>query len=787
MIQTLDAKEWLEAGGKANGLNKLFKVGLNVPPGFVITYLDLENEEEILKAVRALPEGVVAVRSSADVEDNAENSYAGQFKTFLDLEGPTAILKAIQDCRLSISDANALTYHVERHGDEPIYMNVIIQQMIKAKWSGVIFSVNPVLNRHDQLLINVVDGPGEALVSGEKDADQIKLYKHGPIPTSRKDSLSEDLINQLRSDCLFAEKQFGYPLDMEFVIDQNDKLWWLQGRPITTLVPAHLNELDSPVDYPEQPIYTLGNVGEMMPGAITPLTWSVFGHGVEFAIQNMYKACGVINEYLERPRYLKLHYGRMFFDMQAMYDFSQNVLLAKKENIDISLTGTILPTKVVEKKAGKIKQLLGQVNNIRYNNTASKKVKNLREVDQKFSIKTSENIQEMYAHLSAGRTTVFNAWSDHMCVSANSGALYTALLGILSGDPLKTEAKHHVLATKLIGEIKGIEGANMLQDMEELLSMIREDEDNHRSKKNGEDLLNYLNDLAPEPVKEAYQNFMKKNGHRGVREAALRSKDWKQDPLPLADMMFNRLNSTAKVSSSSKPSTNYKELLEGYSSIKCRFILGLLPKIRKSIAQREEAKSLGIRIQRKLKMAYIYFGQSLMKHDLLDDSDQVFFLQHEELGKLISDKSPKWKQTAEKRRILFPEQMKLEFDHILYSVPIPKTKFVRTELEEGALRGTPVSLGKVEGRAFVAYSLEDCRGIKEGDILITEITDIGWSPYFGKIGGLVTEIGSPLSHGAVVAREYGLPAVVSCKNARRAFKTGDRVVLDAYKGTIAHA
>ncbi len=784
MIQSLDAKKWSEAGGKANGLNQLFKIGLTVPPGLVISNLDTETEEQILLAIRALPNELFAVRSSADVEDGVEHSYAGQFKTFLDLGNEKAILSAIQNCQLSKEEANALMYHAERQGDTPINMNVLVQQMITAKWSGVIFSVNPVSNRYDQLLINVVEGPGEALVSGETDADQIELYHHGKIPATRTDSLPDALIEQLRSDCLFAQKQLGYPLDMEFVIDQNDTLWWLQARPITTLRSTHLNELDSPIDYPDHPIYTLGNVGEMMPGAITPLTWSVFGHAVEFAIQDMYKSAGVINKNLEHPRYMKLHYGRMFFDLQAMYDFPQNILLAKKENIDISLTGTILSTNVVEQKASKTKQLIGLLKNIRYNNSAKKRLGKLRTINRSFSIPSTEDLQKMYTKLTAGNTTIANAWADHMCVSANSGALYTALLGVLSGDPLKTEAKHHVLATQLIGEIQGIEGADMLVDMEALLTMIRKDVSAVAAFTQASHLLSYLTEQAPVSTKQAYSNFIHSNGHRGVREAALRSKDWKQDPMPLIDMLYNRLLVPAKAVAEHSQAINYKELLADYSFLKARIIRVLLPKIRLSIVQREEAKSLGIKIQRNLKMAYLHFAQLLVKQQLLDDSDQIFFLQHHELGNLITDRSPTWKKIAEERRTLYPQQMKLEFDHIMYTVPIPKTSVIETNLQAGQLLGTPVSLGKVAGRAFVASSLEDCRDLKEGDVLITEITDIGWTPYFGKIGGLVTEIGSPLSHGAVVAREYGLPAVVSCKDARRVFKTGDWVVLDAFAGTV---
>jgi pyruvate,water dikinase len=126
----------------------------------------------------------------------------------------------------------------------------------------------------------------------------------------------------------------------------------------------------------------------------------------------------------------------------------------------------------------------------------------------------------------------------------------------------------------------------------------------------------------------------------------------------------------------------------------------------------------------------------------------------------------------------------LNFKDVYYGIPEPAEEAEVPVPDDGSYRGLPVSMGKIEGKVKIINSLDDARRLEAGDIMIASYTDVGWTPYFSIIGGLVTEIGSALSHGAVVAREYGIPAVVSVRGAKKAFKDGDMVILDGDKGTI---
>ena len=168
--------------------------------------------------------------------------------------------------------------------------------------------------------------------------------------------------------------------------------------------------------------------------------------------------------------------------------------------------------------------------------------------------------------------------------------------------------------------------------------------------------------------------------------------------------------------------------------------------------------------------------------ELLSDEDSIYFLTHEEIGRLINDESS-LKRRAVARRVTFSEAEEETFEDVYIGKPTPIT--LDSEAAVGAMKGIAVSKGKVYGRARVVRSLEDAEKIEQGEIMVAAFTDIGWSPYYSMLSALVTEVGSALSHGAVVAREYCLPTVVNVKNATKIIKTGDYVCVDATHGTVS--
>jgi len=208
-----------------------------------------------------------------------------------------------------------------------------------------------------------------------------------------------------------------------------------------------------------------------------------------------------------------------------------------------------------------------------------------------------------------------------------------------------------------------------------------------------------------------------------------------------------------------------------------------LPRARAAVARREQTKALAIAVQHRFKTAYRHLAQQLVKTGLLNDPDQIFFLTHQELGSLVrGEDQKKWLYIAEERRKLYPEMMQLSFPDLSFGIPVPEEPSLAGE--KGKLTGIPVSRGIAEGKVRLVRSMEEARKLQEGEIMVSRYTDIGWTPFYSIINGLVTEIGSPLSHGAVVAREYNLPAVVSVKGAMNQLRDGQHIRLDAFTGKV---
>jgi pyruvate,water dikinase len=198
---------------------------------------------------------------------------------------------------------------------------------------------------------------------------------------------------------------------------------------------------------------------------------------------------------------------------------------------------------------------------------------------------------------------------------------------------------------------------------------------------------------------------------------------------------------------------------------------------------RERAKSLLVRCAATMKAGIRLASTHLVVEGRIPDEDLVFFFTLEELERLVEREDPALVALAKRRREALPSMMKLEFAETFRGAAEPRT-FARVTTGEKLLYGKPVSRGVARGRARVARSVDEAHHVEPGEILIATITDVGWTPCFSVIAGIATDIGSAVSHGAVVAREYGIPAVVSLERATHVFETGDRVVLDADLGIL---
>ncbi|ODN03556.1 putative phosphoenolpyruvate synthase, partial [Orchesella cincta] len=341
-----------------------------------------------------------------------------------------------------------------------------------------------------------------------------------------------------------------------------------------------------------------------------------------------------------------------------------------------------------------------------------------------------------------------------------------------------------------------VESAEMPEDMSNLGNEIIRNGDNF------EKFLQASPATALEWLREndkmgcALDTFFEKHGHRGFAELDVGEPSWESDPISflpiLRNVVKNKLNHKENTKSKVKPIfKNDDELLDSLSSklkpMTRRLLKWILPTCRNAVAYREKSKSLYVRVMGQFKTGYKYLAQLMVQENLLPSESLIVHLTHYEIGQLVNRdvSSSIILQKAMRRQKMYPFMEKLQFPEI--NVGMPNELDTSTPVTiTNTVQATPVSRGVARGTAKVCLSVEEAsENIHPGDILITHGTDIAWSPFFPLLGGVVTELGGLISHGAVVAREYGLPCIVGAVNATKIFKTGDYVILDASKGTIS--
>ena len=783
----------LPVGGKARGLKVLHRLGLRVPESFVIIQPDgQELPEDVLAThLRALGDGPKAVRSSAVSEDGLHASFAGQFASYLNVSGIEAVKAAIHKCATSGSADRVSLYAKEIHDRADTRVSVIVQNMVQAARAGVIFSADPVSNRRDKMVISAAAGAGDVLVSGKKDAVQYRLFNSGKNIASQiarnGDLLSAAQVRELMAGARQAEKAYGHPVDLEWVIDSAGTIHWLQVRPITTLDDVHFNELDD-VKQESSDVWSLGNIGEMMPGVVTPLTYSVCGRAIDIGLGTLAARSGVIPmQDIRKWRSLELFYNRLFFNMSRYMAYVQRLALNKKENVLISLSATDVP----ELRVGKLDpvvlrclRFLKQITTIQF---AGRSVKKLRRLEQGLHLEMTGDLHKDYQTLDFAFERLVDAFCFHLLGSAQSGFYYSILIGIVAGNKRRPQARDHALAAHLLADNPAIESADAVKSLERFAEQVRGAAAlaEQLSSVTPSAALNLIQEHAPTHVRDSYQAFLQRHGHRCVREAELREKPWEEDQEQLVSMIQTSLRARPQARSKRDDADQLRLLMKQQLTVTQRLFIKLFSRAaRKAVANREMTKALSMRIVNRTRKAYRSYATTLVQHGLLDDTDQIYFLTREEIGRLIEDHNPAWKVKANKRRIQLPETAKLQFPLMNVGIPEPLEEEEPVSIAGNQIRGIPVSRGVVRARARIVNSIAEAAALQQGEIMVVSFTDIGWTPYFSVIGGLITEIGSPLSHGAVVAREYGIPAVVSAKGARQFIKTGDMVALDGTSGTV---
>jgi pyruvate,water dikinase len=762
-------------GGKAKGLDMLVRHGFIVPKGFVITDTEQIDEEAVYQAFDAMNAEKVSVRSSASNEDQSSASNAGQYETCLFVDR-SHLMGSVKKCLESLNSRRVEDY--ARHFElKQGTMNIVVQEMIDSDKAGVLFTAGP--NNGSAILIEAVSGQGENLVSGQVTAHRYEISRKYYRPCS-DDLLNEDEIKRLYETGKKVRTAFDGEMDLEWAI-HNGQLYLLQMRPITTEI-IDIEEFDRDDDLSGH-LFTKRNVGEMMPGAVTPLTLSTSAKAIDYGMRYMlYKAGVYSSPYEEKPlRLISSISGHLFFDMNLLYNMYTKVGIANPQSMNLSIMGEYHDyPPITAKFSNPIVRGINSVKFLRYVMSGRRAMKRFDTMLTKVHFAETTSYQELYRSIDHNLAYLDESLIYHYASSSSSGSA-TSTLYMMLDKYFPDKKRYQSFLSHLLTNIPNIESADILSCLQEMAALIKKREPKAVDFSAGE-LLEFIKNDAEANAK--YQDFLARHGHRCIKEAEMRNKPWREDELPLMNYLQSIINSPMKLVQSEEKIDLRKEFAFIRNPLLKRASIIFAKRARQAVVDREYTKSQLIQIIDLFKQQYARLAEMMMTANVLTDTDLIYFLMHTEIGKLI-DGDTTLLAVAERRRKAYAIQENLSFDDIYIGKPTADVFDVGQN--DGVMKGVPVSNGECEGIVRVVYSIDDANKLQKGEIMVARFTDIGWTPYYSIVNGMITEIGSSLSHGAVVAREYGLPAIVNMKGATKLLKNGDRIRMDAGKGTVVLA
>ncbi|KAE9556616.1 hypothetical protein FO519_000022 [Halicephalobus sp. NKZ332] len=751
-----------------------------------------------------------AVRSSAVGEDGSELSSAGQLETFLNIERDDIPEKIIL-CWASNYRREILNYRIQNGQllDPPVA--VVVQRLVSGGQSGVMFTNDPVKGDPNKIAINVIEGLGEALVSGQQTPDEITISRNlDAISKPEKCQFPDEIVVELAKLGILFEQSFGKPQDVEFAV-RNKEIYILQSRDITSLDLETDWEFEHEFDatlIADRDYLTTANVGEVMPAPFTPLGDALIADLYDRCVKLMVIEANGLNSPLYRhvrvgfPTYRQ----RMFLNLTEM--FLQNwMTVGKDRTSEYNLAGQkILTDEIIktgkgrfgyrhQRSALKSMFIMTRLLFIKVRNYTKNIKEALKEV-KRLETKESNSIEAQFELIEQLRDRLGEMVKSHSGISMFSSFTYVLVAIFVRGSP------EGDLSPEVLADIATIYAENPLElvsadvpkAMRKLAKTIIENGhlEGFLEIENPKNAVEYLRNQK-DSTGEEINRFMEIHGHRGINELLLHGVSWQENPFQLVLNLKGILNSIKEnqgYEHVEEKTVSTDELINRLKNVtvegnKRRFFKFFINQAHKGVYLRESAKSDLVYGTHSLRQSCLKLGSMLKEKGLLSNEKSILFLTINEIHELVENRNPRIFHRMRRREKVFETQMEQRYDFVCAGYPKPKdlSKFKDFD-SDVELKGTAVCEGIVTGRARVAKNLSEAFETKPGEILITQYTDIGWSPLFPIIKGLVTEIGGLLSHGSVVAREYGLPCVIAVNGATDVFKTGDEILLDAKKGVV---
>jgi pyruvate,water dikinase len=795
-------------GAKAAHLSKMKRAGFPVPDGFVISaaafasfFVDRSDMADLVAEIRSEVGRVGAkkymVRSSAIGEDSDENSFAGQLDSFISSSEASEITLYLQKCWASYNKENVRAYE-EYSGRKLKGMGVIVQQLIEPDFAGVIFTRSHLKEGH--LLVEFVEGHGEKLVSGESTP---KSFHY-----SSKESIHEkDYLPELENGLAIAgqiEQLYGAPTDIEWAI-KDGAFYVVQARPITSRSK-------------EKEVYWSNtNLNENYPDPISPLLYSIARDSYYHYFKNLSKLFRVPPEEIRR---LETAYAnvvgifgcKMYYNMSSIHEifsaspFSE-VLIKSFHNF----VGYAAESER-KKKDFSIRHKLAFLKEfISLSLRLDRNVNEFENLIDAYSRQSKQAVvgEDLRACFHAFIETRMHSW--YRASLADFFAMtYHGLLGKFCSRYYGDDATG--MQNKLIQAIPGLISTKPIIEMYEVIAKIRNDDEafDRFKKLEAQDFLTWLqNDRSAETILASVDGYLENWGYRCSGELMLTLANYLERPDSFIALLqqYERLPEQdpkqiiqAKVLEAAAAKKDFRKTIlkkHWWFVPQALLQIGLL-----SFYIKKASDGIAYRERVRLKQALLYFRfkqvlqrieKQFIKSGLIRQEGDILFFPYPELAEHLAASSILFKlapRLTEERRSEFLRASALKYpDEFftssgIYAAPAEVSQKDKISVKKGSLTGMCACGGLVEGRAKVLTTVLEAGKLEKGDILVTRQTDPGWVVVFPLISGLIVERGGMLSHGAIVSREFGIPAIVGVDSATTRIKDGDRLILNANTGDI---
>jgi pyruvate,water dikinase len=701
-----------------------------------------------------------AVRSSANVEDEAEYSYAGQFRTVLGIRGVDDILRAIQEVWASGRHMEASGYGKRegKNADE-LKMGVLIQEMVSPLYSGVSFSKNPTTGL-DDVIVEAVQGTGESLVQEGVTPDRwINKWGDWTVIPERSDAPVE-MIGEVVSKTKAIEKDYGKPVDLEWVYDGHT-VYWVQMREITSL--GGIN------------IYSNKISKEMLPGLIKPLVWTVNVPLVNSVWIRLFTELIGQND-IDVQHLAKPFYYQTYFNMGVIGQIFETLGMPRESLellMGIESTGPEKPSfKPTLRTFTHLPRMLRMaVNKIRIENKVEKFVPAMLSKYREFQSAKVSKLDE--AELMASIDQLYELTQE------------TAYFNIVV--PLLMQIYNQLLKSQLSKVGVDFESFDLKQEMPQLQELdpnfyladlnarynSLESDLRKRIASGDFPLLERIDEAAD--LRKGIEEFVEKFGHLSDSGNDFSFVPWREAP----DLVIKMIVNFTAPDEKEKKSVLEDLMLPFW---KRPLVKWLYRKARLFSLNRERIGSLYTFGYGLFRNYFLALGDRLSDQNIIDNRDDIFYLYLDEVRDAADAKysaGHTLKNLVNERAKAMTECRDKVLPSIIYGDQPPPVEMKSLD----KLKGTPTSRGYYRGPIRVIHGLGEMDKLHRGDILVVPFSDVGWTPLFSKAGAVIAESGGILSHSSIIAREYGIPGVVSVPGACK-LEDGTLATVDGYKGEI---